>query len=82
MLIALCLTGTFADENLVNIAFGLIRDDAGNSAPRTYGWLTGGDGKLLVAAITTIVVVFGWVLAHMVRPLPCTSWWRILYVFS
>lgn len=53
---------TFADEDLMTLSYGLL--DSG--AKRSYGFIAGGDGKLLVAALVGIVVIFGWVMGHMV----------------
>lgn len=57
------ITASFADEDLVTLSYELL-DPSGEQRP--YGFIQGGDGKLLVAAITGIVVIFGWVMGHMV----------------
>lgn len=54
---------SFADEDLMTLSYGLLEP---SMEQRPYGFIQGGDGKLLVAAITGIVVIFGWVMGHMV----------------
>eukprot|EP01023_Acetabularia_acetabulum_P053566 TRINITY_DN5998_c0_g3_i5.p1 TRINITY_DN5998_c0_g3~~TRINITY_DN5998_c0_g3_i5.p1 ORF type:complete len:477 (+),score=100.61 TRINITY_DN5998_c0_g3_i5:127-1557(+) len=55
----LLATAAFADQDLVTQVYG---GDFGNS----YGFLNGGNGKLLGAALLGITVIFGWVSVFMV----------------
>lgn len=51
----------FADQDLLRQAgYNFI-----NSHPDAYGYFMGGDGRLLITAITGIVAICGWVLGHM-----------------
>jgi len=52
---------TFADKDLMTLSYGDI-----DSSRRAFGWIMGGDGKLLVAAITGIAAITAWVLGHMI----------------
>eukprot|EP01025_Chloroclados_australasicus_P025954 TRINITY_DN25808_c0_g1_i2.p1 TRINITY_DN25808_c0_g1~~TRINITY_DN25808_c0_g1_i2.p1 ORF type:complete len:471 (-),score=64.99 TRINITY_DN25808_c0_g1_i2:425-1837(-) len=55
----LIATAAFADQDLVGQVYG---GDFGNS----YGFLNGGNGNLLAAALLGITVIFGWVSFFMV----------------
>ena len=59
-------TGSFADKELLELSYRPIRDGDGLVVSRSYGWVMGGDGRLLVTASVGIVTIFGWVLGHMV----------------
>lgn len=58
----LIAAATFADEDLMRLSYG----DFDDGSRRAFGWIQGGDGKLLVAAIVGIIVIFSWVMGHMV----------------
>ena len=55
----LLAVGVFADQDLMRDAGYVMPSNAG-------GFVMSGDGKLLVAAITGIVVITAWVLGHMI----------------
>lgn len=57
----LLAAATFADKKLMTLSYGDL-----DSGRRAFGWIMGGDGKLLVAAIVGIIVIFVWVMGHMV----------------
>jgi len=55
----LIAAAAFADQQLAEAA-------GYNVDENTFGFIMGGDGKLLVAAITGIAAISGWVLGHMI----------------
>lgn len=55
----LIAAAAFADERLATIA-------GYDTIENSFGFIMGGDGKLLVAAITGIAAITGWVLGHMI----------------
>lgn len=55
----LIAAAAFADERLATIA-------GYDTSENAFGFIMGGDGKLLVAAITGIAAITGWVLGHMI----------------
>lgn len=56
----LLAAATFADKKLMSLSYGELDGER-----RAFGWIMGGDGKLLVAAIVGIIVIFVWVMGHM-----------------
>ncbi|CAD7696073.1 unnamed protein product [Ostreobium quekettii] len=62
----LVAAGSFADDALLRSSYPALLDDSNQPVSRNYGWVMGGDGKLLVSAVTGIVAILGWVLFHMV----------------
>eukprot|EP00803_Ostreobium_quekettii_P009089 evm.model.scf_515.7 EVM.evm.TU.scf_515.7 scf_515:56938-63082(+) len=58
----LLAAATFADEDLMGLSYG----DREDGTRKPFGWIMGGDGKLLVAAIVGIIVITVWVMGHMV----------------
>lgn len=68
-------TAAFADEDLVRLSYGYPDD-----GPAPHGFIQGGDGKLLVAAITGVVVIIGWVSIWMVPFFLLTHFLGILRV--
>lgn len=61
----LLAAAAFADEDLIGLSYG----DVGER--KHSGFLTGGDGTLLVAAIVGIIVIFAWV-----------SFWMVPFFFA
>lgn len=53
----LLAAASFADEDLMRLSYGNANG---------YGFIAGGDGKLLVAALTGIAVIFIWVMGWMI----------------
>lgn len=68
-------TSVFADEDLVRLSYSYADDD-----DPPHGFVMGGDGKLLVAAIVGVVVIASWVLAHMVPFFLLANFFGILRV--
>lgn len=56
----LLMAAAFADEGNVRVAYSDSMADAGG-----YGFIMGGNGKLLACAIVLILAITGWTLAHM-----------------
>lgn len=67
-------TAAFADEDLIELSYG----DVGTR--NHAGFLTGGDGTLLVAAIVGIVTIFAWVTVWMVPFFLATKYLNLLRV--
>ncbi|GMH37097.1 hypothetical protein BSKO_04970 [Bryopsis sp. KO-2023] len=72
----LLAAAAFADEDLMRLSYGTLENDK----PRAYGFIAGGDGKLLVAALTGIAVVFIWVMGWMVPFFYITKYLNLLRV--
>ncbi|GMH37087.1 hypothetical protein BSKO_04960 [Bryopsis sp. KO-2023] len=62
----LLATAAFAEEDLVGLSYGDFVGEDGEVGRRAFGFIAGGDGRLLVAAITGIMAIFMWVMCHMV----------------
>eukprot|EP01023_Acetabularia_acetabulum_P021641 TRINITY_DN213_c0_g1_i1.p1 TRINITY_DN213_c0_g1~~TRINITY_DN213_c0_g1_i1.p1 ORF type:complete len:476 (+),score=135.80 TRINITY_DN213_c0_g1_i1:159-1586(+) len=52
---------TFADKALMGEVYGTGPDNF----PEVYGFINGGNGKLLAAALLGVIVIFAWVSVHM-----------------
>ena len=58
--------GSFADQKLLELSYPPIVGSDGHIVPRSYGWVMGGDGRLLITAFVGVIAILGWTLAHMV----------------
>lgn len=70
----LTFTATFADEDLIGLSYTSWGDR------KHAGFIAGGDGTLLVAAIVGIIVIFSWVMFWMVPFFMATKYLGLLRV--
>jgi Amt family ammonium transporter len=58
-------TAALADPNVVTDALGTLTDAEGNDVQRNYGFVIGGNGKLLASHLIYILAIIGWSMGIM-----------------